>query len=412
MGRSIHRLSALDLKRRQPGMYADGGGLVLQATAGTDGQIRRSWIFRYMIAGRSRYMGLGSIHTVSLAEAREAALQARKLLLAGTDPIEHRDSHHTERAAAAARSMTFDECVAAYVAAHRDAWRNEKHAKQWDQPLRRSISPVIGKFPVAEIDTAVIVKAIRPMWDKTPVTASRVRGRIEAILDWATVSKFRQGENPARWDGHLEHLLPAARKVAPIRHHAAMPYSDVPAFMVKLRATESTVARALEFLILTATRSGEARGATWDEIKLAEKVWTIPGARMKAGREHRVPLSPRALQIIGKGGKGAVFPGRGGGTVSEGGVKYLMQQLGADAYTAHGFRSAFRDWAGNQTNFARDVAEAALAHRVGNEVELAYRRGDALEKRRRLMDAWAAYCSKPVPTGATVTPIRKVDANG
>lgn len=411
MTRSIHRLSALDLKRRLPGMYADGGGLVLQATAGTDGQIRRSWIFRYMLAGRSRYMGLGSIQTVSLAEARALALEARKLLLVGTDPIEHRDSHRAERDAAAARSMTFDECVAAYLAAHRDAWRNEKHAKQWDKALRREISPVIGKIPVKEIDTPVIVKAIRPMWGRIPVSASRVRGRIEAILDWATVSKFRQGENPARWDGHLEHLLPAARKVAPVKHYAAMPYADVPGFMVSLRATDSTVARALEFLILTAARSGEARGATWDEIELTEKVWTIPGARMKAGREHRVPLSPRALEILGKRGKGAVFPGRGGGTVSEGGVKYLMQQLGADAYTAHGFRSAFRDWAGNETAFARDVAEAALAHRVGNEVELAYRRGDALEKRRKLMDAWAAYCSRPVPKGATITPIRKADAH-
>jgi integrase len=411
MTRSIHRLSALDLKRRQPGMYADGGGLVLQATAGTDGQIRRSWIFRYMLAGRSRYMGLGSIQTVSLAEARALALEARKLLLAGTDPIEHRDSHRAERDAAAARSMTFDECVAAYLAAHRDAWRNAKHAKQWDKALRREISPVIGKIPVKEIDTPVIVKAIRPMWDRIPVSASRVRGRIEAILDWATVSKFRQGENPARWNGYLEYLLPAARKIAPVKHYAAMPYADVPAFMIKLRATDSTVARALEFLILTATRSGEARGATWDEIELTEKVWTIPGTRMKAGRDHRVPLSPRALEIVGKHGKGAVFPGRGGGTVSEGGVKYLMQQLGADAVTPHGFRSAFRDWAGNETAFARDVAEAALAHRVGNEVELAYRRGDALEKRRRLMDAWSAYCGKPVPTGATITPIRKANAD-
>lgn len=412
MGRAIHRLSAADLKRRAPGMYADGGGLVLQATKGPDGRLRRSWIFRYTIAGRARYMGLGSTITVSLSEARDLATAQRKLLLIGTDPIEHRNAERAARSVAAARVATFDECIAAYLAAHRDAWRNEKHAKQWDTPLRRSISPVLGKLPVAQIDTPMLIKALRPMWDRTPTTAARVRGRIELILDWATVSGFRQGENPARWDGHLEFILPAARKLQPIKHHPAMPYTAVPAFMARLREIDGAVARALEFLILTAARSGEARAATWDEIDIGQKVWVLPAARTKAHREHRVPLSPRALEIanqmLTQRRKGRlVFPGRGDGiSVSEAGVRYVMQSLGCGVYTVHGFRSAFRDWCGEQTNFPREVAEAALEHRVGNAVEQAYARGDLFEKRARLMTAWAAFCELPA-SRATVTPIRR-----
>ena len=412
MGRAIHRLSAADLKRRAAGMYADGGGLVLQATKGPDGQLRRSWIFRYTIAGRARYMGLGSTITVSLSEARDLATAQRKLLLVGTDPIEHRNAERATRSVAAARVATFDECIAAYLAAHRDAWRNEKHAKQWDAPLRRSISPLLGKLPVAQIDTPILIKALRPMWDRTPTTAARVRGRIELILDWATVSGFRQGENPARWDGHLEFILPAARKLQPIKHHPAMPYTAVPAFMARLREMDGAVARALEFLILTAARSGEARAAMWDEIDVGQKVWVVPAARTKAHREHRVPLSPRALEIANQmqlqRRKGRlVFPGRGDGiSVSEAGVRYVMQSLGCGSYTVHGFRSAFRDWCGEQTNFPREVAEAALAHRVGNAVEQAYARGDLFEKRARLMTAWAAFCELPAAS-ATVTPIRR-----
>ena len=412
MGRSIHRLSAADLKRRKPGKFGDGGGLVLQVTQGADGQLRRSWVFRYTIAGRGRYMGLGSLTTVSLVEARAAALECRKLLHAGTDPIEQRNAARAGRTAEAARTTTFNECLAAYVAAHRNAWRNDKTRKQWDTPLRRSISPLLGKLPVAQIDTPILIKALRPVWDRTPSTAARVRGRIEQILDWATVSGFRQGPNPAKWSGHLEFLLPAARKVAPVQHHAAMPYREVSAFMAQLRKLDGAVGRALEFLILTATRSGEARGATWDEIDTDAKVWCIPGARTKAGREHRVPLPPRALAIINerlalRRKENTVFPGRSGGIVSESGFHYIMQSLDRGDYTVHGFRSSFRDWCGEQTNFPREIAEAALGHRVGNEVEQAYRRGDALEKRRKLMDAWASYCGQPVSTSATVTPIRR-----
>ncbi len=412
MGRAIHRLSAADLKRKQPGMYADGGGLWLQITEGAGGEPSRSWIFRYAVAGRDRYMGLGSITIISLPEARAAALECRKQRHAGIDPLEQRDAERAARAATLAKTVSFDECLAAYVAAHRDAWRNDKTRKQWDAPLRRRISPAIGMLPVAQIDTPILIKAIRPMWDRTPSTAARVRGRIEAILDWATVSGFRSGENPARWSGHLEHLLPAARKLAPVQHHPAMPYHDVPAFMADLRKVDGAPARALEFLILTATRAGEARGATWDEINISDKVWILPPQRTKAHREHRVPLSGRALEIIKEmrdqkqDGK-HVFPGRGGGSASESGVNYVMQQLGRNDYTVHGFRSSFRDWCGEQTNFPREVAEAALAHSVGNEVERAYHRGDALEKRRRLMEAWANYCSQPVSAGATITTLHE-----
>jgi integrase len=421
MTRAIQRLTSGDLKRITPGNYADGGGLYLQITEAraqnaAPKQVSRSWLFIYTIARRTREMGLGSLSLVSLAEARAAALKYRKLAVEGIDPIETRKAERAERMGAAARTITFDECVAAYLAAHRDAWRNDKHAKQWDGPLRRSISPVLGKLPVREIDTAAIVKAIRPLWETTTTTAARVRGRIEAVLDWATVSGFREGPNPARWNGHLEFLLPAARKVAPVRHHAAMAYQDVPDFVARLRATNGAPARALEFLILTAVRSSEAREATWDEIDLTEKLWTIPGNRMKAGREHRVPLTPRALAIISamqsSRGKGEfVFPGRSGGSVSESGFHYLMQLLGRNDVTVHGFRSAFRDWAGNETNHPREIAEAALAHRVGNEVELAYRRDDALEKRRRLMAAWEKHCATPSKPSAEVVPIRgRVDA--
>jgi integrase len=261
-------------------------------------------------------------------------------------------------------------------------------------------------LPVAQIDTPALIQALRPMWERTPTTASRVRGRIEAILDWATVSGFRQGENPARWTGHLEHLLPPARKLAPIVHHEAMGWRDVPGFMAELCQVNSTVARVLELVVLTAARSGEVRGMTWGEVNLDTGVWIVPANRMKAGSEHRVPLASRAIAILKEqrrgSRKGLVFSGRGGVQVSDSALRYLLKTLGQGDVTVHGFRSAFRDWAGESTGFAREVAEAALAHRVGNAVERAYRRGDALEKRHQLMNAWAEFCG-PVPEGATVT---------
>jgi integrase len=415
---AVHKLTAAVLKLGKPGAYGDGNGLWLQISKGTGGRVYRSWTFRFTDGrGRRREMGLGSVSLVPLSEARELALKYRRQRLAGVDPLEERNAERAERRAAAASVMTFDECVAEYLRAHRDEWRNEKHRKQWDSALRRNVSPIIGKLPVARVDTPVLTKALLRFWDRTPSTASRVRGRIEAVLDWATVSGFRHGENPARWGGHLEHILPSPRKLQPVAHHAAMPYRDVPAFMSVLRGVDSFVARALEFLILTATRSLEARGARWDEIDLAERIWTIPSARMKVAREHRIPLSAAAVSIITERLElkhaDLVFPShRSGEAVSDNTLRLLMKSLGHGSFTVHGFRSAFRDWAGESTNFAREIAEAALAHRTGNAVEQAYRRGDALEKRRRLMQAWSDYCAQPVPaTSATITPIRKGEAH-
>ena len=406
MGKGIHKLTGADLKRRQAGLIGDGNGLWLQITVGRN-KPTRSWLQRYTFNGRRREMGLGSVAIVSLTEARAASLQCRKLLHDGIDPIEHRKAERAARAAAAAKMMSFDECAAAYIGAHRHAWRSERHAQQWPTTLAKYVSPVFGRLPISQIDTAFVVKALRPVWERMPKTASRLRGRIEAILDWATVSGFRQGENPARWDGHLEHVLASPRKLQPIEHHAALPYRDVPAFMANLRKLKGTTARAVEFTILCAARRGEALGARWEEIDFDDKVWTIPPSRMKSGKAHRVPLSPHAIAIIE--GEHAircsalVFPGNRslwGGTVAN-----LIKSIATDA-TLHGFRSSFRDWCGEQTNFPREVAEAALAHRVGDAVEQAYRRGDALEKRRKLMTAWSDFCGRPARTGSMVTPMR------
>jgi integrase len=405
MARGIYKLSGADLKRSKPGLHGDGGGLWLQVTRGAAGHPSRSWLFRFTVAGRRREMGLGPVITVGLAEAREAALAARKLLHAGIDPIERRKAERAARAAVATKAMTFDECSAAYIAAHRHAWRSERHAQQWPATLSKYVSPVFGRLPVSEVDTALVIKALRPIWDQMPKTASRLRGRIEAILDWATVSQFRQGENPARWDGHLQHLLASPRKLVAVKHHPALPVQDVPAFMADLRKVNGTSARAIEFTILTAARRGEAIGARWEEIDIDDKVWTVPAGRMKSGKEHRVPLSPRAIAII-QGQRAIrqndlVFPGRGDRQLWGGSIANLIKSL-ADGATLHGFRSSFRDWCGEMTSYSREVAEAALAHSVGDQVELAYRRGTALEKRRALMTAWGAFCTKPPPLGETV----------
>jgi integrase len=415
MGRGIYKLSGADLKRTKPGLYGDGGGLWLQITRGAAGHTSRSWLFRYTVGGRRREMGLGSLITISLSEAREAALRSRKLVLAGIDPIEQRRVDRATQVAAAKRVVSFDEAAAAYIGAHRDSWRSERHAQQWPATLRKYASPVFGKLPVAQIDTPLVMRALEPIWGNVPKTAGNVRQRVEAILDWATVRGYRTGDNPARWAGHLEHLLPAPSKIRNVQHLAALPVADVPGFMAALRKVDGSTARAIEFTVLTAARRGEVLGARWDEIDVKAGVWTVPAARMKAGLDHRVPLAARAIEII-HGQRSIrcndlVFPGNGERMIWGDAVARQLKAIGCDA-TLHGFRSSFRDWCGEHTNFPREIAEAALAHRVGNAVEQAYRRADALEKRRKLMDAWAAYCAQPVPTGATVTPIRKGRAHG
>jgi len=417
MAKGVFRLSAADLRRSTPGLYGDGHGLWLQVTIAKDGTRRnRSWVFRYTTAGRVREMGLGSLVTVGLADARERARQCRLQRLDGIDPIEHRKAQRAAQAVAVKRSMTFDECARALIATKRDEWRSEKHAKQWPQTLARDVSPVIGRLPVDAIDTALVVKALMPVWWRAPESGSRLRGRIEMILDWATVSGLRRGDNPARWGGHLEHLLPAPRKIRRGRVHLpAMPYVEVPGFMQQLRGIEGTAARALELLILTAARRGEVLGMAWDEVNFAHAVWTVPATRMKAGKEHRVPLPPRCIEILQQQQavceNALIFPGRDG-MINGNGLKYIMRRLAADQYTPHGFRASFRTWASERTGFAHEIAEQALAHAIGTTVERAYKRTDMFNKRRALMAAWGDFCTKPMAAAAVVTPLRKahVDA--
>jgi integrase len=380
-----------------PGYYGDGGGLWLRISkSGT-----KSWVFRFTLAGRRREMGLGALHTISLAMAREKALQCRRMLDEGQDPIIARDGARTKEALSLARVKTFDQCASAYIKAHRGSWKSTKHAAQWETSLANYASPVFGALPVSEVDTDLVVKVLRPIWDTKTETAVRLRGRIESVIDWATVSKYRVGENPARWRGHLQNLLANPNKIAPVTNFPALPWREIPEFMGLLIQREGAAALAVQFAILTACRSGEVRGATWSEIDWDTKVWTIPANRMKAGKEHRVPLSLPALAVLGKMPRdgSVIFSGRGHDTpLSDMSLTAVLRRMGRGDITVHGFRSTFRDWcaeaAGN--TFSRETCEHALAHSLPNKVEAAYRRGDLLEKRILLMQAWADYCMAEV----------------
>jgi integrase len=386
-------------------MHPDGLGLYLHVSATG----ARSWIYRFMLDGRARHMGLGPTHIVSLAEARAEAAECRRLTYEGTDPIEARAAERTAAKLADARAMTFRQCAEAYIASHEAGWKNPKHAKQWPATLAAYVYPAIGDLPVQAIDAPLVMKAVQPIWTTKPETAGRVRGRIESILDWAAVCGYRQGENPARWKGHLEHMLPKKAKVAAAarqaagreEHHAALPYAELPAFMAELRDRGGLAARALEFLILTAARTAEAIGAKWPEIDDQARLWTVPASRMKAGKEHRVPLSAPAQAIL------KALPRRGPGPfpVSNMAMTMALRRMGRGAVTVHGFRSTFADWATEKTNTPSEVREMALAHSVGSKVEEAYRRTDLFEKRRELMDAWARYCAGSAPA-AVVVPLR------
>jgi integrase len=406
MARTVNRLSALKVSRLQKkGLHADGAGLYLRVATGGS----KNWIFRYALHGSTHDMGLGSVNALSLADAREEAAGARKLLAQGIDPIKRRDAERASQRVASTRAMTFKQCGEAYIASHEAGWTSPKHRSQWRNTLEQHVYPTLGSLQVSEIDTALVMKVIEPLWRTTTETASRVRGRMESILDWAKVSGYRIGENPARWRGHLDHLLPARSKVREVEHLAAMPYADVAKFMQAVRQHKSPVARALEFIILTAARVSEVLGATRDEIDMTEKVWTIAGGRMKAGKEHRVPLTGRAMAILRQMHavrRGAyVFPGaREGRPISGGGLLTLAKEISGADITAHGFRSSFRDWAAERTNYPNHVVEMALAHAIPGAVEAAYRRGDLFEKRRKLMDAWAEFCAKPSLSG-TIVPI-------
>ena len=386
----------------RPGRHSDGGGLYLNVTETG----ARSWVFMWKVAGRRREMGLGSGRDVPLARARELASECRATIAARRDPLQIRaELRATER-----KVPTFGECADEFILAKQSEWRNEKHRAQWSMTLTKYGAP-LRKLRVDAIDTAAVLSALKPIWQAKPETASRFRGRIEQVLDAAKAQGHRTGENPARWRGHLDKLL-AKRQKLTRGHHAAMPYSDVPAFLRELRGRQagSVSALALEFAILTAARSGEVLGARWNEVDQAANVWTVPPGRMKAAREHRVPLSTRALAVLGEAEKARtgdfVFPGsRGGRPLSVMAMEMVLRRMNLDNVTVHGFRSAFRDWAGNETHFAREVAEAALAHVIGDAAERAYRRGDALEKRRALMDAWANYCEPD--KGENILPLRR-----
>lgn len=343
-------------------------------------------------------MGLGSTHTISLKEAREEALQCRKLIRDGRDPIEERRAKKAARLKESISSMTFKACAEAYIQSHSAAWKNPKHVKQWSSTLETYAFPVVGRLPVDMIDTGLVMNVIDPIWREKTETASRLRGRIEAILDWATVRGHRKGENPARWKGHLDNLLPAKSKIAKVEHHAALPFDEIGDFMSELREREGMGALGLELLILTATRTGEAIGARWDEIDISKKVWTIPASRMKAQNEHMIPLSDAAIAVLEKlrsiSQGEFVLPGQQGNRpLSNMAFLQTLKRMGRSDLTAHGFRSTFRDWAAEQTSYPREVAEMALAHTVTNKVEAAYRRGNLFEKRQRLMDDWAKYCA-------------------
>jgi integrase len=393
--RSLSRLNALTVGRlKEPGMYADGGGLYLQVSrSGT-----KSWIFRFAMNGREREMGLGPLHTIGLSDARLFATEARKLKLLGQDPIEARRAKREAKKLEDARALTFKQASATYIKANKAGWKNAKHAAQWEATLATYAEPVFGALPVAAVDTSLVLKALEPIWSEKAETASRLRGRIESVLDWATARGYRKGENPARWRGHLEKLLPARSRVKTVEHHAALPYRDLPAFMQALRAQAGVGARALEFAILTAGRTGEVIGATWDEIDLEAATWTIPKERMKARRDHRVFLCDSALAVLRP-----LYEARESDFVFPGGKKdkplsnmtllATLKRMKRHDLTAHGFRSTFRDWAAEMTDYPAEVVEMALAHVVGNKVEAAYRRGDLFEKRKGLMGDWDTACA-------------------
>jgi integrase len=398
----MHLLKAVALRSLPPGRHADGGGLYLVVSKNGEG---RSWMFRTRRDGKLRDMGLGGWRSVTLEKARRKAAALREAFLDGRDPLaEKRQARQAERVAEA-KATTFEQAAQAYIRAHRAGWKSPKSLVSWEHTLSAFAYPVIGKLPVDAIDTDLVMKVLdqeitdgpdgKPasLWSARPETASRLRGRIESILDYARVIGQRQGENPARWRGHLDHLLPARQAVAKTVHHPALPYPEIADFMAELRARDGIAARALEFTVLTVARTGETIGATWGEINLEARLWTIPGTRMKAGKEHRVPLANAALAVLaGLKREGArVFP------VSNMAMTMLLRRMGRDDLTVHGFRSTFSDWCTELTNFSAEVREMALAHAVSDKVEAAYRRGDLFQKRRELAAAWAHYCEGEEP---------------
>jgi integrase len=396
------KLSAVEVTKAQgPAVLHDGGGLYLRVSAAG----AKSWVFRFQLDGKRRDMGLGPYPDISLAEARAKATAHRKQRHEGVDPIEAKETERRAQRVSAAKGRTFREIAEEFITRNKAGWRNEKHRQQWHNTLATYVYPALGELPVSAIDAGLVVQVLDPIWVEKPETAGRVRGRIEAVLDAATVRGFRQGPNPAQWKGNLAHILPARARMRKVAHHAALPFDDVSEFVAALRGREGMAARALEFAILTAARTGEVLGVSWGEIDLTAKVWTVPADRMKANREHRVPLSDLALAVLEKvrplvlmkdekPDPGApVFPGpRRALPMSNMTMLMLLRRMKRDDLTAHGFRSTFSDWAAERTAYPREVVEMALAHTIENRVEAAYRRGDLFDKRRRLMMDWARFC--------------------
>lgn len=403
MPKAAQGLTQGHLKKAEPGLYADGGGLYLQITA----RGAKSWIFRFQIDGKRRDMGLGSVADVGLAAARDRAAEARKLVREGVDPIAAREARRAEQRLEDAKAKTFRDVAATYIASMTPSWRSAKHAAQWSATLESYAHPVIGDLPINGIDTGLVVQVLEPIWLTKTETASRVRQRIEAILAYAKVRGWRTGDNPASWKGHLDQVFPAKAKVARISHHASMAYAEMPRFWPRLELQDGMGARALQLAILTATRSGEVLLSTWQEFDLDNRCWSIPAVRMKAGTEHRVPLSKPAIGLLHKlatvrtSDDAYVFPGqRKNRPLSNMSMAMTLRRIGVDA-TPHGFRSTFRTWAAECTGFPHDVCEAALAHTPGNKVVEAYQRGDFFRKRTELMDEWASHVTtSPVRQGA------------
>ena len=406
MSRKVGRLSAAVVRTAKPARHrrvellADGGNLYLQLSRGTGSAVNRSWIFRYQHDGRQHDIGLGPTHTRTLGEAREKARALRQQLIDGIDPLEERRARLMAGRTEAAKAVKFKDCAAAYFDAHRDEWSNAEHARQWRTTLA-STFPTIGDIPVSAIDTNLIVQVLEPTWKATPETASRLRGKLEKVLDWARVRGFRSGENPARWRGHLDHLLPPRSRLQAVKHLAAVPYSELPALMAELRQRTDDAARALELCILTACRSGELLKAHAEEIDVAQAVWTIPARHTKAGREHRTPLTSRAFEIIEtRPRQGPLF------RLARQEMQLALKSI-RPGTTVHGTaRASFASWAAETTAFPTETIEAALAHAERNKVTAAYQRGDRFAKRRKLMEAWERYCTATPPVSAKVLPIR------
>ena len=393
MARTHNKLTTKTINSlKNPGYYSDGNGLYLQISK----SLTKSWLFIYKRDGKKFEIGLGSLNTETLVEAREKAQDYKKLLASGINPLTEKRKNEQERLLANALSMTFEQCVTSYFELNKHAWKNTKHASQWLNTLTQYCNPIIGNLAIEDIDTALVTKCLEPIWITKNETASRLRGRIEQVLSWATVKKYRTGENPARWKGHLDQILPKPSKVQTAKHYPALPFVEITSFMKQLKRQDGIAAKCLEFTILCAARTNEAIGATWDEIDIDAKIWTIPAERMKAEKEHRVPLSDRSIDLLKEMQSfitnDFVFPSAKKGLSNMAMLK-LLKRMDRQNITVHGFRSSFRDWAAELTEYPNFVVEMSLAHTIKNQAEAAYRRGDLLEKRFRLMNDWDRFCN-------------------